>query len=251
MNAAELRAAYERDGFVVVRGFLAGQALAELQAQLARYIQEVVPTLPASEAFFETPGRLETVKQLNRIQQDPYFAEYARHPQWQALAEAVLGETAICQGPEWFNKPPGSQHPTPPHQDNYYFNLAPPSVCTIWLALDDVDDENGCLRYVRGSHLSGFRPHERSRVLGFSQGISDYGPADEAAEVKVHAQPGDALVHHGNTIHRAEMNRSATRHRRAFAMVYRGASARRDERRYANYLASLEEQHAELGLAKR
>ena len=42
--------------------------------------------------------------------------------------------------------PPGVDHPTPPHQDNYYFNLKPLNV-VIWLALDDVDDENGCLRY--------------------------------------------------------------------------------------------------------
>ena len=40
------------------------------------------------------------------------------------------------------------------------------------------------------------------KVLGFSQGISDYGPEDEAREAVVSLQPGDLAVHHGETIHR-------------------------------------------------
>ena len=79
------------------------------------------------------------------------------------------------------------------------------------MALDPVDDENGCLRYVPGSHQRGFRPHNRSNVLGFSQGITDYGPDDLAHEMKIHLQPGDAVAHHGMTIHRAEPNRSQSR----------------------------------------
>ena len=91
---------------------------------------------------------------------------------------------------EWFNKPPGTDSPTPPHQDNYYFCLRPPSVLTIWLALDPVDEENGCLRYVAGSHRQGIRAHARSNILGFSQGISDYGDEDRAREVVVRLQAG-------------------------------------------------------------
>jgi phytanoyl-CoA hydroxylase len=178
---------------------------------------------------------------------DAYFADYANHPRWHALARALVGEGVTCMGPEWFNKPPESDSPTPPHQDNYYFNLAPPNVATIWLALDPVDDANGCLRYVAGSHRRGVRPHGRSNVLGFSQGITDYGDADRADEVAIRLQPGDAVGHSGNTIHRAEPNRSA-RHRRAFAMVFRGESCRRDEEAFARYQAAVKAQHAALGL---
>jgi phytanoyl-CoA hydroxylase len=179
---------------------------------------------------------------------DPYFSDYRQHPLWTGLAQALLGEPVTAQEPEWFNKPAGAAHPTPPHQDNYYFNLSPPRVLTIWLALDPVDAENGCLRYVAGSHRQGVRPHAASKLLGFSQQISDYGPQDEAAEAPVQLQRGDAVAHHGNTIHRADANRSASRPRRAFAMVMRGASCRRDEEQYARYLEALKSQHSQLGL---
>src|SRR5262249_35090022 len=153
-----------------------------------------------------------------------------------------------AEQPEWFNKPPGTNHVTPPHQDNFYFCLTPPNVATIWLALDNVDAENGCLRYVRGSHLGGFRPPAKSKILGFSQGITDDAPDDFTREVAILLKPGDAVVHHGMTIHRADANHSATRHRRSFAIVFKGVSCRRDQAAYDRYLASARQQQQALGL---
>lgn len=229
---------YDQQGFVIVRQLLGDAEFAELRANLDRYVRDVVPVLPDSDAFYQDRTRPETLKQLQRMGCDPFFLEYARHPKWKALAEALIGEPATCDQPEWFNKPPGTNHVTPPHQDNYYFCLAPPHVLTIWMALDPVDAENGCLRYVAGSHLRGYRTHAKSKILGFSQGIVDYTPDDFTREVAVPLQPGDLVAHHGMTIHRADANLSLTRHRRSFAMVFKGVSCQRDEAAFARYLAA-------------
>ena len=248
MNYDAEKQRFDRDGFVIVRQFLTRDELTELSTQLERYIREVVPGLSDAHAFYHDRARPETLKQMQFMQVDNFFRDYTEHPKWQALSATLVGESAQCESPEWFNKPAGLEHPTPPHQDNYYFNLKPPNVVTIWLALDKVDDENGCLRYVAGSHQRGFRPHARSNVLGFSQGITDFGPADEAAEMKIHLSPGDAVAHHGMTIHRAELNRSSDRNRRAFAMVYKGISCRRDEASFARYQEAAKKQHESMGL---
>jgi phytanoyl-CoA hydroxylase len=248
MDFTEYQSALNRDGFVVVRQLLPAAELAELQRELERYIGEVAPKLGSDCAFYDNPQRLATLKQLHHLEQDAYFSAYREHPTWTALARALVGEEVNPLAPEWFNKPPGTGHITPPHQDNYYFCLAPPRVVTIWMALDAVDDENGCLRYVAGSHQRGIRPHGRSQVLGFSQGILDYTDEDRASEVPIHLQPGDVVAHHGNTIHRADANRSPARHRRAFAIVFRGASCQRDEAAFARYQAALQQQREQLGL---
>ncbi len=249
MTESTRKSEYDREGFIVVRGFLPADELSELQENLGRYINEVVPDLPDSEAFYHDKAQPDTLKQLPRMGNDPYFANYLDNKRWQHLAEELVGEPCIAKDPQWFNKPAGTEHPTPPHQDNFYFCFKPANVLTMWLALDDVDAENGCLRYVPKSHLKGVRPHDQTSVLGFSQGIADYGPKDEATEVEVHASPGDLVVHHGDAIHRADANRSSTRHRRAFAIVFQGESCRRDDDAYARYLASLNAQHTEMGLA--
>lgn len=239
---------FQKDGFVVIRGFLSGESLRELQREVDRYIREVVPTLGDADAFYEDKSRPETLKQLSRMEQDPFFSDYRVHPHWTSTAAELLGEPVQATGVEWFNKPPGTRHVTPPHQDNFYFCLKPAQVVTMWLALDDVDVENGCLRYVPGSHRKGIRPHNRTQTLGFSQGISDYGPEDRAGEVLISAKPGDVLIHHGDTIHRAEANESPMRHRRSFAMVFQGESARRDDAAYERYLAAAKSQHQGMGL---
>ena len=245
---AELREEFAANGYVVVRQFLPPADFAELRQQIDRYIAEVVPQLPDSHAFFQDRQRPETLKQMQHMGTDPWFEAYTRHARWVELAAALLDEPCEAKSPEWFNKPAGTEHPTPPHQDNYYFCLRPPSVLTMWLALDRVDEENGCLRYVPGSHQLGLRPHGATEVLGFSQGITDYGPDDEAREVLMRLEPGDLIVHHGETIHRAEPNRTTDRPRRSFAMVFRGESARRDEQAWQRYTENMARQHAAMGL---
>ena len=143
---------YDQHGFVIVRQLLGDKDFTELKENLDRYIRDVVPHLPDADAFYQDRARPETLKQMQRMGGDPYFREYVKHPKWKALAEALIGEPATADQPEWFNKPPGTHHVTPPHQDNYYFCLEPANVLTMWMALDPVDAENGCLRYVEGSH---------------------------------------------------------------------------------------------------
>ncbi|MCA9143243.1 MAG: phytanoyl-CoA dioxygenase family protein [Planctomycetaceae bacterium] len=236
---------YDRDGFVVVRNFLDRDALQLLEENVNRYIREVVPHLPAGDAFYHDRSKPETLKQLQHMGQDSFFDGYRRDEQWKELAELLIGEHVEAQEPEWFNKPPGTEHPTPPHQDNYYFCLRPANVATLWLALDAVDEENGCLRYVVGSHRHGIRSHAATKVLGFSQGITDHGDDDVRNEQTILLEPGDLVAHHGETIHRADPNRTASRHRRAFAMVFRGISCHRDEAAYARYLNAVQQQHSE------
>ena len=247
MDYSQYKDRFDRDGFVVVPQFLPLEEWAELNRNLDRYIAEIVPTLTDGTAYYDDPQRPETLRQLENMQQDPYFAAYKTNARWLALAEQLLGEPVESDSPKWFNKPPGAEHPTPPHQDNYYFCLEPPNVITLWIALDAVDEENGCLRYVVGSHRHGVRPHATSEILGFSQGVSDFGPDDEAKEISVRLQPGDLTAHHGEMIHRADPNHSTTRSRRAFAMVVRGRSCQLNEQRHTVYRAALDAQRAAKG----
>ncbi len=245
------RSAYDRDGFVQITSFLPPEEFEVLADNVARYVRDVAPTLPEGASFYQEQGKPETLKQLQRMgEYDSFFKEYCDNERWNTLAETLIGEPSKTMQPEWFNKPPNTEHPTPPHQDNYYFKLTPCNVASIWVAIDPIDEENGCLRYAPGSHVKGVRPHGRTDVLGFSQGITDYGPEDEEREAPLRLNPGDALIHHGWTIHRADPNTSTTRHRQAFAMVFEGESCQPDLEARREYTETLKEQHKEFGLTK-
>ena len=173
---------------------------------------------------------------------DAWFRDLFEDGSIRAIAAAAMGEEAVPTNLQYFNKPAGIGQPTPPHQDGYYFHLTPCKAVTGWLALEPVDDENGCIHYVRGSHKgTGFRPHGRSNVLGFSQGMTDFGTeTDQAGTVSFPGDAGTFLMHDARTVHWAGANRSPTRSRRALGFVYFGASARVDEASKAAYKAKLE-----------
>jgi phytanoyl-CoA hydroxylase len=106
--------------------------------------------------------------------------------------------------------------------------INPPQAVTMWMALEPVDEQNGCVRYIKGSHAQGMRPHGRTQVTGFSQGISDYGPQDFSSETPMLANAGDLLIHHSMTIHRSDPNTSDSRSRKALGFIYFGESAQED-----------------------
>ena len=216
------------DGFVHLEAFFSPAQVAELLANVERYVREVVPTIPETDVFFEDKARPETLKQLIRVHDhDAYFRRLLEEGTFPLVAASLLGEEVRPINQQVFIKPPGGESKaTPPHQDGFYFHLEPCVAATLWLALDHVDAENGCLRYVRGSHQHAVRPHQRTGTLGFSQGVSDFGtPDDLANEVVCTARAGDLIAHHALTIHRADENRAVGRPRRALGLVYYGVSA--------------------------
>ena len=234
--------AFGADGFVQLSGFFSPSEVAAVLANVARYIREVVPAAPATDVFYEDKARPETLKQLIRLHEhDAYFRRLLEEGPLRDTAARLLGEAVRPVNQQVFIKPPGGDsRPTPPHQDGYYFHLEPCIATTLWLALDDVDAENGCMRYVRGSHRRGVRPHRRTTTLGFSQGVSDFGaPEDLANEVACTARAGDLIAHHAMTIHRADANRAPDRPRRALGLIYYGVSARESREEHDAYQRKL------------
>jgi phytanoyl-CoA hydroxylase len=244
-----VRADWERDGFVVLRGYVRPDEVAEIRANIDRYISDVVPGLPGKDVQYEDKSRPETMKQLQRMfQHDPYFEDLFRSPRFVGLGERLLGAALVPQNMQWFNKPAASSLPTPPHQDAFYFMIEPLEAVSFWMALDEVDEENGCLRYVAGSHRGPLRPHGRTGVLGFSQGVLDWSEADVVREVPVRASPGDVIIHHGMTIHRAEASIANARQRRALAFFFYSVNAVFDQARFDAYQTKL---HGELAATGR
>jgi phytanoyl-CoA hydroxylase len=247
MNAttenAERLQRFEADGFVALGQFVTGQELTTLIANVDRLIKDVVPDMPLDHVFYEDKNDLTTLKQIQQMgNHDPWFHELFTNSRFREVAELLLDGPVVPKNMQYFNKPPGIGQPTPPHQDGYYFMLDPCEAVTMWFALEDVDEENGCVRYVKGSHKQGMREHGRTQTLGFSQGIVDYPTdADRESEVAFPAKPGDLLAHQALTIHRADGNYCTTRSRRALGFIYYSERAREDTEAHATYQRKLAE----------
>lgn len=122
-----------------------------------------------------------------------------------------------------FVKEPSAPDPTPWHQDQQGINLDGFNVCGLWIALDPVTEATGAMSYVLGSHLWGkaFDPlHDADPYDGPAPDI-DADP-EGYPTVMFDLQPGDAVFHHLQTLHKAGPNTSQHVRRRAYTIRFAG-----------------------------
>jgi len=151
------------------------------------------------------------------------------HALLDALAHDVglLGalERILEEPPQLFQdmalvKPPGGRE-KPWHQDHAYFNYPLETrIVGVWIALDEVDVENGCMVVLPGGHLEGPRIHFMRR---------DYQICDTDIEgesrVALPMGPGDVLLFDGKIPHGTPTNRTRTQ-RWAVQYHYAGETRR-------------------------
>ena len=142
-----LRRAFDADGYVALRQFIRERELAELTANVDRFVRDVAPTMPPEHVFYENKNEPATLKQLQRLgDYDKWFGELFRDGPFRAVAERLLRGPVVPKNMQYFNKPPKAGKPSPAHQDGYYFMLKPNHALSFWIALEDVDEETGCVR---------------------------------------------------------------------------------------------------------
>lgn len=227
---------YERDGVVVVREFLSAAQVQELRDEIARYIRDDLYSKPADARTVEADGV--TVRNLWRLEQhNPALLRFAQQPFIRDLVRSLVHGEPELIAIETFNKPARVGSGVPYHQDNAYFCQAPPDVLTVWIALDAVTEANGPVFFVRGSQHLGVLPTRPSGVRGNSIGMAEPPQMPLKEQFCALLAPGDASIHHCNTIHHSAPNR--TEHSRlGFLLVFRGRHTQTDPLLKAIYTAA-------------
>ena len=136
------------------------------------------------------------------------------------IAESLIGGSVQLFGDQALYKPANNGGPIPWHQDNSYWRCQPAKLVSIWIALDDTDEENGCMNVIPGSHASGALEHSRAKTGdGNTSAILMTSQVDEGKAVSIPLTAGHAMVHHCLTFHTTQPNYSS-RDRRAMVIHY-------------------------------
>jgi ectoine hydroxylase len=206
----EQRAAFERDGYVIVRGLFDAE-----EAGLLRRAMEVDPAVRDHVIDRrDQEGRSTRIALWNRAG-DSVYGLAARCARMVDTAEALLGGEVYHFQSKLTAKDPEIGGAWEWHQDYgywYHNGCLEPLMFSCMIALDRTTRENGCLQLVRGSHLMGRIDHV---PLTPTQNEADPARMQHilARHEVFHAemQPGDALFFHCNTLHRSDANRSKDR----------------------------------------
>lgn len=237
LDVSVIQTDYEHDGVALVRGFLSPEEVQSIREELDRYIREDLVRRPADARTLEADGK--TVRNLWRLElHNHYFREFGSREDLSKLVAPLVKGDPVLAGIETFNKPARIGSGVPPHQDNAYFCQAPPDMLTIWIAVDEVTTSNGPVTYLKGSHRLGPLPTRPSGVRGNSIGLAGMPDTPEEDLLVALLEPGDATIHHCNTIHYSAPN-STDYPRLGFLLVFRGSHTETDEGLKAAYSAAV------------
>jgi hypothetical protein len=154
------------------------------------------------------------------------WLEAAGRPEIVDYTASILGDDVILWGGQLFCKPAHTGLEVPWHQDGEYWPIEPLSTCSVWLAIDDVTTENGCMRYIPGSHREGrLFPHrhdEREDLVLNQVTVESHFDASTAKDDEL--QAGEFSLHDVFLIHGSQPNRSSKR-RAAFVLRFMPSSS--------------------------
>jgi hypothetical protein len=208
---------YNRQGFLEPRQVLPASDAVDLRGYFDDLLEQVLAADDNRNSYSINTYHV-VCERLHDLVTDPRIT---------ALAADLLGDEIVCWGSHLFAKLPNDGKEVPFHQDAVYWPMTPSRSVSVWLAIDDVDEENAAMRFIPGSHLDGALHHhlrdlDGSRVLGQEVDSQEL----EGRPQYMNAMPaGYASLHSDMLLHGSAANTSMRR-RAGLTLRYVGADVR-------------------------
>jgi phytanoyl-CoA hydroxylase len=251
MNSAELDQ-YERDGFVVLPGFVRPEACDRLRARAEELVRDfdsagIVSIFSTREQtrtsddyflgsgdkirfFFEedafnSDGTLRQSKEhsINKIGHalhdlDPVFGEFSRMKEIAQLISDLGIENPLLLQSMYIFKQPRIGGEVTCHQDATFLYTEPLRLAGLWFALEDATIENGCLWAIPGGHQLGLKSKFlRAEGGGTRVEVLDKSPWPEDRAEPLEVEKGTLIVLHPLLPHLSRENCS-TKSRHAYTL---------------------------------
>jgi hypothetical protein len=223
MTEAEV-AAYHRDGMATPAGFrVSDEVLDRLRLGAAKMLERnadadfvIVAHLPDRPGVV---GGIEGGEEMFKVAVEPSVLD---------LVEQLIGPDIILWGSNLFAKPAGVGKEVQWHQEANYWPMRPLASTSVWFAIDEATPDNGCMRFIPGSHTEGLLHHsDHPDTSGVLQFTIDPELVDDAKSRDAPVHVGQVAVLDTFVIHGSNANRSA-QPRAALTVRYMPATSHYD-----------------------
>jgi len=211
---------YQKDGFIVIEDFLSSD-------ELERWCATVEDAI-AARGQMSLPGRWQQdpnsdyervfAQRINLWMDHEGMRDLMLDERLGRMATQLAGVSGIRVWHDQALIKPAWGAPTDWHMDNPYWSFASPDAISLWVALDDVTPDNGCLYFIPGSHK--VEPKSNPSIgSNMSALFKLYPEFAGITAVRAEMKAGSASFHNGRTFHAAQANMTP-RPRRAMTCAY-------------------------------
>jgi ectoine hydroxylase-related dioxygenase (phytanoyl-CoA dioxygenase family) len=235
---------YHRNGFLIVRNLLTPENIKIMLQWTEDILSGKLSPIGMDQAS-RNAARSELMERIIRsrihmLHRNDPLAEYGMLlPRVLDVVEALIGPDVLALQSMIFFNPPGKGGQGW-HQDSYYIRTYPDTLIGAWIALDDADEENGCLWVAPGSQAEPIYPpiNTEGGLIHAEGAFTDLFVAENASNrddevnaltpvarkydslVPAIMKAGDVLFFHSHVLHRSHPNRSENRLRRSYVCHY-------------------------------
>jgi len=191
---------FNRDGYLKGFRVFSGEEMAEHRAYFDRLLEQVLAA--GGDSYSISTAHLKYGRVYDLL----------THPRIVAHVRDLLGDNVVAWGSHYFCKMPSDGKVVHWHQDASYWPLTPSKAVTVWLAIDDADAENACMRYIPGSHHFGhltYRLSEDSEDAVLNQEVENAERFGRPVDVELKA--GEISMHSDLLLHGSNANQSRRR----------------------------------------
>lgn len=219
-NAEELRAQFDRDGYVIVPNLFRRDEVAAFKDEARRIVDAV--RVEVREAGRDPKEALNTGVYVGLAARSDVFRHAVADDRLVDVLAATLWPNVEFLSDKAVFKDADTVFDSPWHQDWMYWRGD--NKASVWVALDDVTRENGCLMVLPGSHRAE-AVHDGNAADGFGFGHRlQRGSVDESRAVTAELEAGGAVFFHDLTLHASYPNTSQA-DRWTWIPTYRDANA--------------------------
>jgi ectoine hydroxylase-related dioxygenase (phytanoyl-CoA dioxygenase family) len=140
------------------------------------------------------------------------FHDLLWHPAITIPARQLLGGPVRFWHDQLFCKPAHHGGVVAWHQDySYWTRTTPMAHLTCWVGLDDSTEDNGCLRYIPGSHRWDLLPITglAGEMSAIKSALSDQQWQEFCRPIPITLKAGECAFHHPLMVHGSLENRTA------------------------------------------
>jgi hypothetical protein len=210
---------YHRDGFVIPDYTIPAAMLVRMRDAYDKLLDDNPHISPdfMLGPHLKTPG-------TQGVKGSQDWLDFATHSEILERVAQLVGDDLILWGTTIFGKPARVGKETPWHQDGDYYPIRPLETITVWIALDDVTVENGCMRFIPGSHKSKklYNHHWVENPDLTINLVCDEDQFDESSAYNLELAAGQLCFHDVYMIHGSHANKTDKRRAAFVARIMPG-----------------------------